>query len=255
MASEPRKIGLVPEVRRLALLLVLGLAVSSCGGSGAHKSVAAKTLTVVVNAPFSTRGHIGETIDRGVRLALQNISSSGRPELMIGKTLTGSGSSGSTTALSPARGARATSAGRSPSTRSRSSTDGTGVDASWKGRRGAHIPIAIVYDGGVGPRRPAKTRPNVFRIAPTNHGIAFRLAEYLIPKGLKIALLTRRHGLRPRGRAALDNAFAQNPESVADADRAPRRRRPTSRRRSCTRAAPARPRCSSGPSRRRSPRS
>ena len=42
------------------------------------------------------------------------------------------------------------------------------------------MPICIVYEGGKQAVDPA-TRPNVFRIAPTDHGIAFRLAEYLVP--------------------------------------------------------------------------
>ena len=52
-------------------------------------------------------------------------------------------------------------------------TDGTGVDASWKLAKHAGIPIGIVYDGASGLVDPEK-RPNVFRIAPTNHGLAFR---------------------------------------------------------------------------------
>ena len=67
--------------------------------------------------------------------------------------------------------------------------EGTGVDASWQIARDADVPIGITYQGGEGLVDPAK-RPNVFRIAPTDHGISFRLAEYLIPKKLKVALLT-----------------------------------------------------------------
>ena len=73
--------------------------------------------------------------------------------------------------------------------------EGTGIDASWRiaARRG--VPICVVFAGGRSLVDP-QTRPNVFRIAPTDHGIAFRLAEYLIPKHLKVARLARRLGLR-----------------------------------------------------------
>ena len=43
------------------------------------------------------------------------------------------------------------------------------------------VPLGITYQGGIGLVDP-EARPNVFRIAPTDHGLAFRLAEYLIPK-------------------------------------------------------------------------
>jgi len=92
-------------------------------------------------------------------------------------------------------------------------SDGTGVDASWRIANKAHVPIAIVYDGGTGLVDP-RTRPNVFRIAPTNHGISFRLAEYLVPKKLKVAFLTDDTGYGREGRASLDRAFAENGSSV-----------------------------------------
>src|SRR5581483_7932218 len=57
--------------------------------------------------------------------------------------------------------------------------------------------------------------PNVFRIAPTNHGMAFRLAEYLVPKRLRVAFLADDTGYGRAGRASLDRAFAENPRSVA----------------------------------------
>jgi branched-chain amino acid transport system substrate-binding protein len=60
-----------------------------------------------------------------------------------------------------------------------------------------------------------ETRANVFRIAPTDHGLAFRLAEYLVPKGLKIALLTDDSDYGQGGRAALDDAFRTLPKAVA----------------------------------------
>jgi ABC-type branched-subunit amino acid transport system substrate-binding protein len=55
----------------------------------------------------------------------------------------------------------------------------------------------------------------VFRIAPTNRGIAFRLAEYTIPKGLKVALLHDDTTYGEQGGDALANAFSHNPKSVA----------------------------------------
>ena len=90
--------------------------------------------------------------------------------------------------------------------------EGTGVDASWRVARG--MPIGIVFQGGKKLVDPA-TRPNVFRIAPTDHGIAFRLAEYLIPKRLKVGLLHDDSGYGSDGGAALAEAFSENKSSVA----------------------------------------
>ena len=93
-------------------------------------------------------------------------------------------------------------------------TDGTGVDAFWRLADRDHVPICITYDGGSGLVDAAK-RPNVFRIAPTNHGIAFRYAEYLIPKGLKVGLLHDDSAYGQQGAADVGRAFSSNPRSVA----------------------------------------
>ena len=45
--------------------------------------------------------------------------------------------------------------------------------------------------------------------------MSFRLAEYLIPKKLKIALITDDSSYGQEGAKALDEAFSQNPDSVA----------------------------------------
>ena len=97
-----------------------------------------------------------------------------------------------------------------------------------------------------------ETRPNVFRIAPTNRGIAFRLAEYLIPKRLKVALVQRRQRLRKAGRGRRRARVLGEPGVGCDqADRCPpgdgslaADPAPAPR--------PARRPCSSGASRRRS---
>jgi ABC-type branched-subunit amino acid transport system substrate-binding protein len=93
-------------------------------------------------------------------------------------------------------------------------TDGTGVDATWELARRDGVSICITYDGGTG-LVDAESRPNVFRIAPTNHGIAFRYAEYLIPKKLKVALLSDDGAYGRGGADDIGRAFAENPDSVA----------------------------------------
>ena len=135
--------------------------------------------------------------------------------------------------------------------------DGIGVNASWRLAEREHLPIGITYAGGSG-LVDEETRPNVFRIAPRDRGIAFRLAEYLIPKGLRIALVHDSSGYGRAGAEALDEAFGRNPEAVAT--RVALASAGDVTRRCSPRGAPGRPRSSSGRSRlgarrdRRSPR-
>jgi ABC-type branched-subunit amino acid transport system substrate-binding protein len=190
--------------RGLVLLAVLVL----CGCGGTKKK--SDTLVIAVDAPFSRSPYIGQTVARGVELAASEINVAGLP-----------GTKGTYTlkvkrydnALSPRKALgnirRAIADGAVAII-----DDGTGVDASWKTANGAHVPICITYDGG-GGLVDLEQRPNVFRIAPTDRGIAFRLAEYTIPKGLKLALLSDDTTYGAQGADALDDAFAENPKSVA----------------------------------------
>jgi branched-chain amino acid transport system substrate-binding protein len=91
--------------------------------------------------------------------------------------------------------------------------EGTGVDASWQIANAAGIPIGIVYQGAQALIDP-DGRSNVFRVAPTDRGCAFRLAEYLVPKGLKIAIVRDDSTYGNGGGAALEKAFARNQSSV-----------------------------------------
>jgi branched-chain amino acid transport system substrate-binding protein len=195
--------------RLLAGLLVLaaltGVA-AGCGGGGGPKQT--ETLTVAVDAPFARSAYLGEGIADAVELGFQN-----HAPLQVGSTpykvrvLRLDNGQSPSQAMADVRRAIREHALAIVS-------DGTGVDATWKLAAKAHIPIGIVFDGDEGLVDP-ETRPNVFRIAPTNHGISFRLAEYLIPKGLKVAFLTDDTGYGRGGRAALDHAFEQNQSSVA----------------------------------------
>ena len=190
------------------VLCAVVVALSGCGGSGKKPG---GTLLVAVDAPFSRSPYIGETIANGVQLAVDEINAGGGVttnakayQLKVKRY---------DNALSPrqalANARRAIADGAIAIV-----DDGTGVDAAWKVANAAHVPIAITYGGGLGLVDPVK-RPNVFRIAPTDHGIAFRLAEYMIPKGLKVALLHDDTTYGQEGASALDAAFARNSSSVA----------------------------------------
>jgi branched-chain amino acid transport system substrate-binding protein len=92
--------------------------------------------------------------------------------------------------------------------------EGTGVDASWSIAAAVGLPIGIVYQGANELVSPI-ARKNVFRIAPTDRGVSFRLAEYLVPKKLRVAIIHDDSTYGNGGAAALAKAFSRNRASVA----------------------------------------
>jgi ABC-type branched-subunit amino acid transport system substrate-binding protein len=195
-----------PLLALVALLAVLVLA--GCGGSS--KATVRAPLTVVVNAPFSRSPYLGRTMENGARLAAGEVNANG---IRIGDTTYELRVTTMDTALSPARAVanmRRAVGGHAIAV----VDEGTGIDASWRIASGSGIPVGVVFEGGKQIVDPV-TRPNVFRIAPSDHGIAFRLAEYLVPKGLKLALLHDDSDYGAAGEQALTSAFSQNRSSVA----------------------------------------
>jgi ABC-type branched-subunit amino acid transport system substrate-binding protein len=188
-------------------IAALAVLLAGCGGSGTPGGSAPRELVIAVDAPFSGDSYLGTTILNGVRLAAGNaLLNVGGDDYRL-RVVHYDNAQSASRAVADVRRAVARHAAAIVS-------DGTGIDAAWKIADRAHIPICIAFDGGTGLVDPA-TRPNVFRIAPTDHGIAFRFAEYLIPKKLKVAFLTDDTGYGREGKAALDHAFSQNRESVA----------------------------------------
>jgi branched-chain amino acid transport system substrate-binding protein len=197
----------LPPMRTFVLL---GAAVLLAGCGGSDKTT--RSLLVAVDAPFSTSPHIGDTIAHGVQLAADEINAQG-----------GIGTSDAIYTLKVKKYDNALSPRRALANVRRALADGavaivddgTGVDASWQVANAKHVPIGITYGGGMHLVDPA-ARPNVFRIAPTDRGVAFRLAEYVIPKGLKVALLHDDSGYGRDGAAALHKAFAGSSSVAAD---------------------------------------
>ena len=191
--------------------LVLFAAVCVLAGCGSSASPDhSKPLLIVVNAPFSRTPYLGQAIENGARLAAAEVNATG---ISIGGeryTLTiRIADSG------PAPARAVANVRRAVDDRAVAIVDeGTGIDASWSVAARKSVPICVVFEGGREVVDPVR-RPNVFRIAPTDHGVAFRLAEYLLPKGLKVALLHDDSDYGTAGAAELDRAFSQNRASVA----------------------------------------
>jgi branched-chain amino acid transport system substrate-binding protein len=187
-------------MRRLALLALAALLLAGCGDEKSSRSV-----VIAVDAPISKDANNADTIANGVKLAVANLGVQ-RGDIVDYKVVTSDNGGSPSRAVANIRRAVARHAVAIV-------TDGTGVDAGWKIAAEANVPIGIVYDGDERLVDPAK-RPNVFRIAPSNHGMAFRLAEYMVPKRLKVAFLTDDTGYGRAGRTSLDRAFAENGSSV-----------------------------------------
>lgn len=183
---------------------------AACGGSSGPPEDA-RELVVVVNAPFSVNAYVGESIARGAELAVRQINEGGGVETATGtytlRVERMDSALSPQTALENVRRAAETGAVLVLD-------EGTGVDASWRVAGEAALPICIVYQGGMGLVDPTG-RPNVFRIAPTDRGVAFRLAEYLIPQGLRVAFLHDDTSYGQQGAEAFAAAFDCCPEAVA----------------------------------------
>ena len=197
-------------MRRLAFLLAgLALIVAGCGKSSGGDST--RRLVIAVDVPVTGSPYVAQTIKQGVELAAQNLNGSGGIRVgSRGYQLTVKLYDNHLSARRAVEDTRrALDAGAVAVV-----TDGTGVDATWQLARRDDVAVDIAYDGSTG-LVDATARPNVFRIAPTNRGIAFRLAEYLIPRKLKVALLSDDSAYGRQGAADIGRAFSGNPEAVA----------------------------------------
>ena len=194
--------------RAILLLACVALLAAGCGKSS---RASGGKIVIAVDVPVTGSSYVAQTIRHGVALAANNLNSGGG--IIVGTHTYRLAVKLYDNHLSARQAVedtrRALDAGAVAIV-----TDGTGVDATWQLADRDHVPICITYDGGTGLVDAAK-RPNVFRIAPTNHGIAFRFAEYLIPKGLKVGLLHDDSAYGQEGAADIGRAFSGNPRSVA----------------------------------------
>ncbi|WP_028060575.1 ABC transporter substrate-binding protein [Candidatus Solirubrobacter pratensis] len=188
--------------------LGLALAVSACGG---HQPAGGRVALIAVNAPFSRQSALGEQIARGVSLAAAQINAAGGIRL-----------AGGTYRLRVKRYDNGLSAGTAVANVRHAIADGavaivdegTGAEASWREANAAGVPICIVHQGAANLVDP-RTRPNVFRIVPTDHGIALRFAEYLARIHVKPAILYDDSAYGLGGRDALDDAFSYSSKAIA----------------------------------------
>jgi branched-chain amino acid transport system substrate-binding protein len=200
-----------PRGLALAAAVALALCVAACGGgAGGSSTEPAPPLTIAVNAPFTGAPQVAQAIANGVDLAVQTRTQDGvltagghRYRIRVSKL---------DDELSPLQALRNVRAAIDDHALA-VVDEGTGVDASWSAANAAHLPIGVVYQGGEELVDPVR-RPNVFRIAPTDRGLAFRLGEYVAPRHHKVAFLVDDTGYGTQGREALDRAWDFDPKQV-----------------------------------------
>jgi ABC-type branched-subunit amino acid transport system substrate-binding protein len=193
---------------RAVCAVAAALALSGCGAAAQKPR---HVVLIAVNAPFSQQSALGDQIARGAELVAGQIDAHGG--LRLGATAYTvrvkryDDALSAATAVANVRHAVADGAAAVVD-------EGTGVEASWRIADRAHMPVFVVHQGAarlVDPRR----RPNVFRIAPTDQGLALRYAEYLDRIHVRPAILHDDSAYGAGGEAALKSAFDYSPRAVA----------------------------------------
>jgi ABC-type branched-subunit amino acid transport system substrate-binding protein len=196
--------------RRSLQVALLALLVAGCGNHGAASSGDTHTITIAVDAPFSKQAALGEQIAHGVELVASQVNAGGGLRLASGtyKIRVKRYDDGLSAATGVANVRRAIADGAIAIV-----DEGTGVDSSWKAANAGGVPIDIDHQGGDDLVDP-QTRPNVFRILPTDHGLALRYAEYLDRIHVRPAILHDDSSYGLSGDAALRDAFDYSKRST-----------------------------------------
>jgi ABC-type branched-subunit amino acid transport system substrate-binding protein len=198
----------MPDMARLGVIATAALALlaAACGG----RTATSDAVRVVVSAPVSTQPWIARSIERGAKLAVDDINARGglpidgakrRLEVVV---LDHAGSPAN--ALQHARQAVRDHAAVLL-------TDGTGVTSVAGVTDRAKLPVFICFEGGKGLIDPQRW-PTLFRLAPADEVLARRLADYIANAGPEVAMLTDDSGYGEQGRTALREAFAADEVDV-----------------------------------------
>ncbi len=199
---------------RLTLLtVVIALTLGGCGGDK-------NAVQIVVSAPVSTEPWIASSIEKGARLAVDELNAGGGFTLADGQRRPAElvvldNASSPATALANAREAVDRKAAMLL-------TDGTGATAIGDLTDRAHLPAFVVFEGGAKLIDPQR-HPSVFRLAPADAIMTRRLADYIANRGPKVAMLSDDSGYGEQGRQALTAAFAIDEVQVVSDQVIPRR--------------------------------
>ncbi|MFJ2033967.1 ABC transporter substrate-binding protein [Streptosporangium sp. NPDC087985] len=199
----------------LAPLIVL---VSACSGGGSQ-GASTDDVLVVVSAPMSTEPWIGTFIERGARLAVDELNAHG------GVT-TPSGARRVKLAVLDNAGSPAKAAANARKAVDDHAavllTDGTGAASVASVTDPAHLPVFICFEGGEALIDPSRW-PSLFRMAPANKPMARRLADYIANSRPKVGVISDDSTYGEQGRDALLQAFKIDEVEVVADQKAPTR--------------------------------
>jgi len=192
-------------IARLAVALVLLLTACSQGATAPEGEA-----LVVVSAPLSAQPWVGRFVERGARLAAEQLNSKdGMAGRKVRLEVLDNGGSPQQ-AVAHARQAVARGA-------TGMVIDGVGAVAVAEVTDPASLPVFVVFEGGTSLVDP-RERPTLFRLAPANKPLSTRLSDYLSERVKRVALLSDDSQYGAEGAAQMRTAFARNAiDVVADA--------------------------------------
>ena len=156
-------------MKRLTAVTVTGALVGALAGcSSGGSSSSSEDALIVVSAPLTAQPWIGAFLDKGARLAAQQVDAGKGRHVMV-EVLDNGGSA--QTAVANARTAVQKGAVALI-------TDGVGAEAIAAVTDPVKLPVFITFEGGASFIDP-QARPTLFRMAPANTYLCRRLADYL----------------------------------------------------------------------------
>jgi ABC-type branched-subunit amino acid transport system substrate-binding protein len=200
-------------VKRFVLAAVV-LLLTGCGSDGDR-------VQVVVSAPVSTEPWIAGSIERGARLAVDEINEDGG-------VLVGDGKKQLELVVLDNASSPATAQANAREAVSRNAavllTVGTGAASVAAVTNPAKLPVFVLFEGGADLIDPQRY-PTLFRFAPADAIMTRRLADYIANGKPKVAMLTDASGYGEQGRKALRESFTIDEVEVVSDQVIPRRAR------------------------------
>jgi len=194
-------------VRRLqAFALTAALGSTALSGCSSGPAAPRGEALVVVSAPLTAQPWVGRFVERGARLAADQLNAAGGAagRKVVLRVL----DDGASPQRAAANARTAVAAGAVALV-----TDGVGAGAVAEVTDPAPLPVFVVFEGGASVVDPV-ARPTLFRLAPANRYLSTRLGDYLSerlpPTAPKAALVADDSSYGREGAAATRTAFARN---------------------------------------------
>ena len=189
--------------RGTAALLSCALLLAACSDDAPSTG----EVVVVVSAPLSRAPWVGESVERGARLAMAQINAAGG---IGGRSVSlDVMDHGNSVQTAQAQARRAVDSGAALLL-----SDGVGAVAVSGVTGPARLPTVITFESGT-DLIDEDARPTLFRLAPANAPMTRRLADYIAGRNPRVALIHDDTSYGKDGRTELVDAMARNRTRVA----------------------------------------